>query len=424
MATNVWKGGAAAIAQVDTLTPGGTIEVGDIFTTTINGKSVSVTATATTVANVCTLMTAAFNASTEPEFAEITAADATTHVTLTSDTAGVPFTATATETDGGGADTQTFIRAASVVSSGPNDALVDSNWSTGDVPGADAVVFEDSTVSCLYNLDQLGTVAGTVILTSLTVKSTFTGYIGLPRNNANGYVEYRPTELDLGTAVVTVDIGQGAGACSGRINLTTGACTAALAITVYKTSSRAVAGVPVILLTTGTQSDDTTLTVNRGDVGVAFNAGETAVIDTLKMGYVTQAATDAKVACGSGVALTTIVKGGGVLVCDANTTTFTQTEGTTTFREDATLTTGTLSGGTLYYNSSGTFTTMHVAGGAILDFRQDSRSRTGTTTTIYQDGAIYDPAQTVTWTNGIAMSYCGLADIKLDIGESKTISLS
>ncbi len=420
MATNVWEGSAAAVAQVDTLTPGGTIEADDIFIVTINGKSVSAVAGGTAVADVCDAVTAAFNASTEPEFAELTAADATAYVTLTSDTAGVPFTVTVstTEAGGGAADLQTFTRAASVANSGPNDANVATNWSTGSVPGADEIVFEDSTVSCLYQLDQIGAV------TSCTVKSTFTGYIGLPHTNAHLYAEYRPTALDLGTAMATIDVGQGNGAGSGRINLAVGNRTAATSITVYKTGSRASSRTPSLLLTTGTQSDDTTLVVNHGDVGVAVHASDTAVIDTLKMGYVSSMSSDAKVTCGSGVTLTTVAKGGGILLCDADITTLTQNEGTTTLLAAATLTTGTLNGGTLYYNSSGTFTTMHVAGGATLDFRQDARGRTGTTTTIYQNGTIRDPAQTVTWTNGIAMSYCGLADITLDIGEGKTITLS
>lgn len=417
MATNVWKGGAAAVAQVDIITPA-VVEIGDIFTITINGKSVSVTATAATVANVCTLMTAAFNASTEPEFAEITAADETTHITLTSDTAGVPFTATSTETDGGGADTQTFIRTASVVNSGPNDANVTSNWSDSSLPADDDdVVFENSAVSCLYNLDVTDAL-------TLVAKSTFTGHLGLPRNNANGYVEYRATAYNIGTAVTTITVGEGDGAGSGCINLDVGNAAGALVINVYKTANRATTNVPSLLLTTGTSAVSTTMTVNRGDVGVAVNAGETAVITTLKMGYISQVRTDAKVTLGSGVTpLTTITKNGGDLLCDAAIVTLMQAAGTTTIGAAATLTTGTLKGGTLYYNSSGTATTIIVAGGATLDFRQNARSRTVTNTSIYQGGKIYDPAQTVDFSaNGIDVSYCGLADVTLDLGEHRTIT--
>jgi len=63
------------IAQVDSLTPASTIEVGDLFTATINGKTLSYAATNTTIASVTAGFTTAWNASTIPEFAEITAAD-------------------------------------------------------------------------------------------------------------------------------------------------------------------------------------------------------------------------------------------------------------------------------------------------------------------------------------------------------------
>ena len=84
-----WLARALARAQVDTLTPGGTIEVGDIFIVTINGKSISYSATGTTVASVCTGLHALLAASTIPEFVEITWTDSTTHITATSATAGV-----------------------------------------------------------------------------------------------------------------------------------------------------------------------------------------------------------------------------------------------------------------------------------------------------------------------------------------------
>lgn len=101
MATLVWVGNAAARQQVSTLTPAN-VEIGDVFTATINGKSISFTATAATVANVTAGLTAAWNASTIAEFAEITASDSTTHVTLTSDSdEGEPFTVTTSVSNAG-----------------------------------------------------------------------------------------------------------------------------------------------------------------------------------------------------------------------------------------------------------------------------------------------------------------------------------
>ena len=39
-----------------------------------------------------------------------------------------------------------------------------------------------------------------------------------------------------------------------------------------------------------------------------------------------------------------------------------------------------------------------------------------------QGGTILDPAQTVTWTAGIDVTQCGLADITLDLGEHRKIT--
>src|SRR3990167_4278089 len=123
MALARWRGSATAVAQVDKFTPA-TVEVNDIFTLTLtddNGATVAIsfTATATTVANVTAGLTAAWNASTDPRAANITAADVTTYMTLTADTAGRPFSVASSTTDGGGAATQTLTRAVTTASSGP-----------------------------------------------------------------------------------------------------------------------------------------------------------------------------------------------------------------------------------------------------------------------------------------------------------------
>ena len=101
MANKDWRGDAVERAQVSRITPSD-VEVGDTFTVTINGKSVTVTATAATVANVVALLVAALAASTIPEFLEVTAtADGTTSVLLTAATPGIPFTVSVSASNGG-----------------------------------------------------------------------------------------------------------------------------------------------------------------------------------------------------------------------------------------------------------------------------------------------------------------------------------
>lgn len=99
MSTKIWRGDAPAVAQQTRITPG-SVQIGDIFTLTINGKSISVTATAATAANVCTLMATAIAASTITEFSEFTVTNEGDTLLLTAATAGVPFVITAGTTDG------------------------------------------------------------------------------------------------------------------------------------------------------------------------------------------------------------------------------------------------------------------------------------------------------------------------------------
>ena len=134
-----WKGGTTAVAQVDTLTVGGTVETDDIFSITIYGEdgssaTLNVAAGSTTPATVATNIATAFNASTNPLFTPITAAANSATVTLTADNAGIPFYASVntTEANGSAADSQTFIRSETTKNSGPNDFNTLGNWSTAN----------------------------------------------------------------------------------------------------------------------------------------------------------------------------------------------------------------------------------------------------------------------------------------------------
>ncbi len=150
--TRVWKGDAAAVAQVTTLTVGGTIEAGDLFKVTIGDKTLTVAAANTTAADVADQIVAAWNAltaTTHPEFAEITAAEGSGGtLTLTADTAGKPFTVTptTTEANGGAADDQTFTQAATTASSGPNHWDTAANWSGGAVPPLPTLIMQRSSL--------------------------------------------------------------------------------------------------------------------------------------------------------------------------------------------------------------------------------------------------------------------------------------
>jgi hypothetical protein len=418
MATVSWRGDALAVKHVEEGNVGGTVEVGDLFTSTVGAKNFTHPAASTTLADVADAIASAWNAlspSYYPEFAEVTAlgnSDGT--YSLTADTPGKPFTVTLTTTEAGGgaADDQTHTLTSPnpTDNAGPANYDTAGNWSGAAIPVAtNDVVVENSSDDITYGLDQSG-----VALTSFTPKASFTGDIGLPANTTN-YAEYRGQYLQLDADTIT--IGQGDGDGSGRIKLVTAAT--ATELNIYKSGRRAEAGVPAILWK-GTHAS-TVVTVNRGDLGVAFFAGETATILTLNVGYINTPLTDAKVHLGSSVTLTTAnIDGGQTTILNA-VTTINQTAGEVTVGEDATVGTLNLDGGTCYYKSTGTCTAADVDDGAVLDFRQDGRGRTVTNCTVHSGGAVYDPNGTVTWTNPISCPD-GLDNVTLELGPSVTVT--
>lgn len=99
MTLKIWRGDAPAVAQQTRITPAD-VAIGDVFGLICNGKTVSVTATAATAANVCTLLAAAIAASDIPEFGEFDVTNEGSTLLLTASTPGVPFIVTASTDDG------------------------------------------------------------------------------------------------------------------------------------------------------------------------------------------------------------------------------------------------------------------------------------------------------------------------------------
>ena len=406
MGTVIWQGDAPTVAQVSD----GSIDsldgtpANNTFTVTIGGLSISQVGTGTAAATAAALVVL-LNASTDKRFSTITwSVPSGSTIRGTADIAGIPFTAALTETGAGTGAVTDF--SATTANAGPNDWSTASNWDTGVVPvDNDDVIIENSAVSILYGLAQ-----SSIDLTSLTIQSTFTGTIGLPRTNADGYVEYRPTYLQIGSALSSIT-----GSGSGRIKIDNG--TDQGAVYIYGSGTRAETGIPSILLLGSHASQ--AVTINKGDVGIGFFGGETAVVAALNVGYMSQQASDSKLAIGSGVTLTALTINGGVTTCNSAATTIVQEAGTLTIGEDATATTLTVRGGTCYYNSSGTTTTGNAVGG-VLDFRQDSRGRTFTNANVYKGATIYDPMASVTWTNGLDLQQTGLEAVTLQLGPHRT----
>jgi len=415
MATARWRGDAVAIAQVDTITPGGTIGT-ETFTCTINGKDITYTAeSGDTVALVVAGLVAVWNASTIPEFAEITATDSTTTMTLTHDTKGVPFTVTSSASG-----SATNVQATSTSATGPHHFNDADNWTNGSVPvDGDTIVYDSGNVDCLYGLSQ-----GGVTPAALNITRAYTGKIGLPEingaNPAAPYREYRTDSLtlcDSGDATnTTITIGEGDGTGSSRIRLDTN--TGQVTGTVLSTGQRELVGVPALLIK-GTHASNE-WNILKGDVGGAYYASETTNIATLRVGWVNNQLGDARVELGEDHGtITTLSQSGGVLIVDGAVTTHSMTDGECTYRS-GNVTTLNMDGGTVYYKGTGTITTANLGSDASLDFRRDMRGRTVTNCNLYEGCALHDPFGTVTFSNGLDLIRTSPNDVEFDLPQNKT----
>ena len=397
MATIRWTGEAAAVAQVDKFTPAN-VEVDDVFTLTITdpdgrSHSVSFTATAATVANVTAGLVAAWNAETNALCTPITAADETTYLTLTADTAGEAFSVASSATNGGATDDQTLTRAAETANSGPKDWSCADNWSGGAVPGGAAdqdVYIEDATDEIIYGLDQSGIANA---LASLNISKSFTGKIGPDGADgfAGDYLQIKTAKLNIG-----YHYGSGTVSGSGRVKIDTG--STACDIVVDDSGTAADTGKPAVRLLANSAS--TTIEVTKGTVGVGWEAGETATVSTITVSYATNVASDADVFVGEGVTLTTLDTAGGETLLRCAATTITQRAGTVETVGTGAVTTANVHGGTFTGNSTGTVTNLNVYGGT-ADFSRSSASRTVSTPKVDPGGVIKFNPSVVTLTNKI-----------------------
>jgi hypothetical protein len=409
MATKRWIGNAPAVAQVNTFLFAGTWEATDIVVFTIGTKSVSVVTGSATIATLGATLAAAWNAldsTAYPEFSEITASFSTATLTLTADTAGKPFTVTisTTETGGGAADAQTIEGTTSTTgtvataNSGPNVYSLAANWDTGTVPvDADDIYFDSGSVDCLYDLSY-----SAVTPASITIGPGYSGEIGLPEtnedNSATPYREYRTTYLTLGVSTDATNIALTVNGGGGRVKINHG--SSQYTANIKNTGQRAESQIPTLLLK-GTHASSS-ISISKGDLGVAYFGGETSTVLTLNVGFQTNPAGDSSVVLGSGVTLTnaTIVMTGGTLETNSatsGTATITQYDGLLKLQAGGQLGL-TVRGGTCVYNSTGTLGGAPVVSGTgHLDFSQDLRAKTVTNPVdVYgPDAKVSDPTKVV-----------------------------
>lgn len=373
MAIKRWIGNAPATVDVWTITLSGTV-ASQTYTATINSKDITyVAGVDETVDSVLRGLVAAWNSLTSPppaEFQELTAtglpgAGPLTSIRLTQDLAGRP-----TVLSVGTTGDATFAIVNTVTATGPNDFANPLNWSDGATPeDLDTLVFDSGSIPCKYNLGT--TLEGVTI----AVDPGYSGQIGLPMTNRDNsgspYHEYRTTSLTLSGGTVEVNSGQ-----VGRCNLAFGSHPAT--VRVRNTGQRIDPETPVVLITGGDATSE--LSINRGDVGLAFFQGETATMPLVRTAYTSQPLSDVDLVIGTGADVTTLTKNGGNVVCRAAVSTVRQElmGGVITLSDAATVTTLNAFAGTVVLSTTGTIGTINLYGNSVLDVDQDPRPRTVT----------------------------------------------
>lgn len=290
---------------------------------------------------------------------------------------------------------------------GPNWLSEPENWNSNAAwLAGDTVIFENSSVDCLYGLIDYAAIQ----LVTLEIRASYTGKIGLPIWNANGYYEYRDRALQ--TRATTVNVGNGIGAGSTYVRLDLQAFQST--ITVNETADPDNSSDTALhILNTHASS---ILRVFKGSVGIASEIqGQTSQIATLQVGLKDSEESDAIVIAGAGLTVATIQKSGGYLETRAGFTTATQEKGTWRANGSGNSTKVLVYGGDCYWNLVGTCTAMRTADGATVYCREDMNTKTITLLTMEAGSGFLDPYGVARPTE-TDLDRCSLLEVNLDLG--------
>jgi len=415
MATAIWRGTAAAVQQVNTVTPAN-VEVGDIFTIRLEDRmgenyAISFTATAATVQNVVEGLKAAADAAKAAGKAPWDAVSCTeddAKLTITALTAGEPFWVTTSTTDGGGTDDQTLTDANVTPCAGPHIWNTPENWDIGTVPGAsDVWILPAGNSVGIYGFDA-------------TATPTSNGYIEAGYAGAIGS-RARPLKLSLEPG--------------GHRDLTIASTEGQKFIDVTNYGTIRIDGAPGSpgsgqygLYLTG--SHDTTMagtgeiiinSSNSGSVGLAAYTGDTLEVNQIyiKAGYVTIG--ECPDPDGDNGAIV-IISGGTVTLAD----TFAQTTGdqgylriyggSVTARASGLADIYVHAGATLYWQrgDQSASSSLSIIGAGTVDCSRSQEPKTCITLKFEGDGGQFlDPNGSVTFSNPIELHNTDLSKITL-----------
>ena len=424
--TTYWSPNQSAVAQIETYVFTAPSSVGNTYTATINGKTVTYTSVSgDTAATIATALFNLLNAQTSvpPEINEITftnPSDGT--MTATAKNPGTPFAnLTINGVSGQGLVLSTGNGLANGIATthttankSPSDVLDPQNWlrvnlsdtppsSTRAIPqSTDDVVLANSGVPLLWNLDRLAAVQ----FNTYQRYQSFTGTVGLPENNPGGYAEWRATyfkfvgpqgSVPSGGLVMTLGAGSGGGPTRERYDLGSQKTT----LNILAAGSPADEyGVRFL----GVHTDNTFKVLGGVSLGIGMLPGEKSTLSssTLDGG--------ASLGIGPNVSWTansTLTMLGGLAILNAAPAILAMSNGAQAVITTDGLTWAAITaqgGCSITMLAGGTITTLTMSQGCVLDKGQDLSPLTITNSTIDGDTCQFiDTNNVITWTNATSV---------------------
>jgi len=390
MADVNYVGKAEYVTQVVSLALTGTLNAGDYLEVSCNGKAIRYTADgADTFTTLIAAFVALWNdnaAADEPiyEFTEVTVADAGSDtMTFTHDEAGIPFTFTYTPSGFTATPTTT-------AATGPYHADNVDNYDTGALPIANDTLYIPEGQSLRYGLTALA-------LLNLNYRMMTSEQIGLPKyrateGSAGTYPEYRQRGLQVRNGA-SLDI-----IINGQSSLIVLEGQAQVTLRIQSTGVNQ-SNEPVVQYTGASASD--VIHITQGSLGVCIEPGDTSTLASINIGYAEQEDNDATVWGGYGLTLATLNQGAGNCVLNTAPTTVNKYGGNLTLN-NGTPTTVNNYAGTIHYRA-GNCTTYRAFRDSVNLFQGDTRTKTFTNATIYEEAEWNDPMAVVNFTNTVSV---------------------
>lgn len=412
-----WSPNQAAVAQVETYTFSAPNSIGNTYSATINGKTVTYTSVmGDTAATAATGLFGTLNQSSgvPNELQEVVFSNPSSGTMVaTARSPGTPFAnvpgtslGLVLSTGNGLANGITTVHTQANAS--PSDVNDPQNWVrvTPPAPGVrqlpqngDQVVVNNTSVPMLWNLDQLATVQ----FASYQRWQSFTGTIGLPENNPNGYTEWRATYFKFvgpqgsvpagGLQMVLGQGSSGSGPTRERYNVGSQQTT----LTVLAAGQGADEyGVRFL----GVHTNNTITLLGGVSLGVAMLVGETATLNNVTVDGGALLGIGPGVAWTGGSALSML---GGQTILNSAPPALVLANGS-----QATIATDLLTwpsivaqnGSSMTWLAGGIITSLTITTSSNLDKSQDARLLTITNSTIDGDTCqVNDPLNAITWTN-------------------------